>query len=348
MQRTMTGTMKHVYRVASATALAIALAGVFVRAADDDHRVRIVSASASANPSALTVTGSNFGPAPLAFLNGSALRGVVANPGGTSFTAPMPPLAPGSYALVVARGRRNHRDDGDDGNGDDDGSVGTFVLTVGAVGPQGPQGVQGSRGLQGAIGPQGSLGPQGPTGAQGLTGATGKDGATGATGPTGPQGQTGLQGPKGDQGSVGQDGLTGPVGPAGPAATLSDSVTNGLRVYLVSNNPGAFCGLPDGALTSLSSCDYTATSRAVPINVPPLTPCSSPDDQLTLGNVSPTFACTRTAWPAGCPLGAVVPGAPISFLRCPIAPACVEFINLFETHYTCTKTFTPVGRLVSY
>ena len=38
------------------------------------------------------MTGSNFGPAPLAFLNGSALGGVVANPAGTSFTAPMPPL----------------------------------------------------------------------------------------------------------------------------------------------------------------------------------------------------------------------------------------------------------------
>ncbi len=284
--------------------------------------------------------------APRVWLGGSPLAvtafGVNSSTHTGTLTVTLPnPVPVGSFLLEVSWGK------------DRDDDKHTFEVALGVIGPQGPQGAAGSAG---ATGPSGSVGAVGPTGPQGLAGPSGAKGDTGAAGPQGP---TGLQGLKGDigatgapgpqgntglTGAVGQDGLTGPVGPAGPAATLSDSVTNGPRVYLVSNNPASLCGIADGALTLISTCPYTVFSAPVPINVPPLTPCQAGDQLTTLGDVSAISICTLTAWPPDCPGGQSI----YQFGRCRPAPDCVQFTPEFQTHYTCTKTFPTVGRLVSY
>ena len=165
--------MKRHVLLAGILAVCFALAGVAIRADDEHGQLTVVSASVSADQATLTVTGSNFGPAPSVFLDGTALAGVV-GAGGTSLTVPMPALGPGSYRLVVVRaavhhGRGHDRDDDDD----DGGRAGAFVLTVGAVGPKGDKGDTGDTG---AIGPMGATGSTGSTGATGVTGATGPAG----------------------------------------------------------------------------------------------------------------------------------------------------------------------------
>lgn len=320
----------------------------------DDDAIQVTRAQVDYAARTLTATVTQLDSpkhltAPRVWLAGSPLTvtafGVNSSTHTGTLTVTLPnPVPVGSFLLEVSWGK------------DRDDDHHTFEVALGVIGPQGPQGPQGAAGSAGATGPSGSVGAVGPTGPQGLAGPSGAKGDTGAAGPQGP---TGLQGLKGDigatgapgpqgntglTGAVGQDGLTGPVGPAGPAATLSDSVTNGLQVYLVSNNPGGLCGVSNGALTSISNCQYTGESPPVPLNVPPLTPCQPGDQLTTLGDVSPIAICTLTAWPVGCPGGISTD----RFGRCPLQPSCVQFTTEFQTHYTCTKTFPPVGRLVSY
>jgi hypothetical protein len=150
--------------------LIVGVATVSVARADDDHRSRAVvtSTSVSADQTTLSVDGANFGTSPDATLDGVPLGGVVVNPNGTSFTAVMPALPPGSYLLLVRRrDHGRHHDDADEGD------VAAFVVTVGAIGPKGDQGVQGDPGIPG------------PPGAPGATGAAGAPGQQGPAGPAG-------------------------------------------------------------------------------------------------------------------------------------------------------------------
>lgn len=101
----------------------------------------------------LTVNGVNFGTDPSVTLGGVILTDVVVNSIGTSLTATMPPLAPGTYQLTVQSGNNKSA---------------AFEMTLGVQGPTGPTG---------------PTGPMGLPGGQGIPGATG---ATGATGPVGP------------------------------------------------------------------------------------------------------------------------------------------------------------------
>ncbi|MBZ5555717.1 MAG: hypothetical protein LAO77_00435 [Acidobacteriia bacterium] len=193
--------MKRVHLVAFMLACAAALAASAVRVAADDHhsQLAIMSAAVSADQSTLMVTGANFGMAPSVTLDGMPLGGVAVNGDGTSLTAVMPALPPGSYLLVVTRPRGRHFDRDkkrwDDDDDDDGARSGAFILTAGAVGPKGDKGDKGD---------QGDQGPQGIQGIQGVPGAPGAQGPQGAVGPTGPQGPAGAAG----------EGFTFALGPA--------------------------------------------------------------------------------------------------------------------------------------
>lgn len=103
-------------------------------------QLTITSATVSSDQSTLLVTGANFGATPTVTLGDLALGGVQVGAGGTSLSALMPALAPGSYRLVVARGNGAAQSD-------------DFDLAVGVTGPTGPQG---------PAGPVGPVGPAGP------------------------------------------------------------------------------------------------------------------------------------------------------------------------------------------
>jgi len=158
------------------------LCAAALRADGDDRQPRIISALVSADQSTLLVTGTGFGTAPLVALDGMLLGGVHVNARGTTLTANMPALPPGSYELLV-KSRSLRRDDDKkkhdndknkhDDDGDDNDSVASFVLTVGAVGAKGDKGDTGATGPTGPMGPIGPPGPTGPTGATGPTGPAG-------------------------------------------------------------------------------------------------------------------------------------------------------------------------------
>ena len=163
----------------------------------------IISASANASNTAITVTGTNFvaqdAKHPLvANLNNTQLTITASSP--TSLTATLPAnFPPGSYQLLVST----------TGNVNDTGHTAELDVTIGTTGPQGPTGATGPTGSPGANGMNGAPGATGATGPQGSTGPTGATGATGPIGPTGAKGDTGATGATGPQGA------TGPTGPAG-------------------------------------------------------------------------------------------------------------------------------------
>jgi hypothetical protein len=163
--------MKQSRRLAGVGILLVVL-GLPARAANS---VPVV-ASATQSGGVLTVNGIGFGSAPSVTLGGVILTGVVVDSLGTSLTAAMPSLAPGTYQLTVQAGNNKSA---------------AFEITLGVqgpAGPAGPQGVQGPAGAQGAQGPQGPQGAQGPQGVDGPQGIQGPQGTTGATGGTGPVG----------------------------------------------------------------------------------------------------------------------------------------------------------------
>jgi hypothetical protein len=149
-----------------------------------DDRPSIVSSVLSADQQIIFVSGSNFGSRPTVKVGDFVLGGVQVSPDGTSLTALMPAVPPGTYRLMVARGddssrpesgsraagsasatdtsRRSGSDDDDDEFDDDSTSV--SLVAVGAIGPRGPQGEIGARGEQGPQGLTGPPGPPGPTG----------------------------------------------------------------------------------------------------------------------------------------------------------------------------------------
>ncbi len=127
----------------------------------------------------LDVVGQSLGDATTVTLGGDPLAIESKSP--TNLVATLPPLAPGSYQLVVST----------------PGGGSVFEVAVGAVGPAGPSG---------------ATGPAGPQGSQGATGSQGQSGPIGPTGPTGPQGPAGVQGPSGTQGPSGPQGPSGATG----------------------------------------------------------------------------------------------------------------------------------------
>src|SRR5262249_7500749 len=104
--------------VALVSAVFVLASAEAARAAnDDDHRhdITIISATVSADQSTLFVEGKGFGSDPRVALDGLLLGGVTVNADGTSLTANMPALQPGSYQLLVQnkRGRQHDPDDDD-------------------------------------------------------------------------------------------------------------------------------------------------------------------------------------------------------------------------------------------
>jgi hypothetical protein len=77
------------------------LCAAALRADGDDRQPRIISALVSADQSTLLVTGTGCGSAPLVALDGMLLGGVHVNARGTTLTANMPALPPGSYELLL-------------------------------------------------------------------------------------------------------------------------------------------------------------------------------------------------------------------------------------------------------
>lgn len=182
----------------------------------------VTSAIISVDGTTLFIEGSGFGTEPIVALGGVFLSPAIGNSVGTTITAAMPDLPPGSYALQVSNGSRT--------------SI-LFEMTVGAQGAQGPQG---ERGPEGPAGPAGLMGPQGEPGPKGDTGL---QGPTGATGPPGPPGPVGAQGPQG---------LQGPQGPAGPASIHAIQTFTGAIAPLAANSPTFVFA---GPVTSVTTAD---------------------------------------------------------------------------------------------
>jgi type VI protein secretion system component Hcp len=159
----------------AALALVAALAFVSTAGAHEREEVGklvVTSAFADADAQWLTIRGTNFGTRPpRVTLGGEALP--VHSSGPFEILAALPSgLEPGSYRLIVSRGRGEGRSD-------------SFDVTIGSTGPAGPAGPEGPSGPPGLPGPQGVPGPQGIPG------------PAGPAGPAGPQGLPGPQGPPG-------------------------------------------------------------------------------------------------------------------------------------------------------
>jgi Collagen triple helix repeat (20 copies) len=172
----------------------------------NDNDPIIINAIPDLAARTLTLNGNGFdGRRPVHVLfNGLVVEPTSVSP--TSLIVPIPQSVlgqPGTYLVVVGRGRE-HRGHDDD--------FATFDVTIGAVGLQGPQGIPGAAGPAGAKGATGATGAAGTNGATGATGATGEAGVSGATGATGATG-AGVTGP------TGATGATGERGPAGSAET---------------------------------------------------------------------------------------------------------------------------------
>jgi hypothetical protein len=186
--------------------LALAIAAGSLMMSTQAHAAFAVL-SASANPAAtmVTITGSDLvaGPKkPQVYLGTTALE-IVGTASNTEIVAALPPVAPGTYLLVVT-------------NGPGAAQMDEMWITIGAVGPSGPQGPAGPQGPQGPQGVQGPAGPQGPQGAQG---------PVGPEGPAGPQGPQGPQGAAGQSVTVAQLAIGDPNCPGGGAAISANGVT---------------------------------------------------------------------------------------------------------------------------
>src|ERR1700724_68134 len=121
----------------------------------------LISASATANNTVLSMTGTNLQPdgknTVVAQLDNMSLTLTSASASSLSATLPAN-LPPGSYHLLVST----------NGNVNDAGHTADLDVTLGTTGPRG---APGATGAQGPVGPMGSQGPKGDTGAQGPTGA---------------------------------------------------------------------------------------------------------------------------------------------------------------------------------
>jgi hypothetical protein len=172
----------------------------------------VAAAEVSADGSTLFVSGVNFGADPVVSLAGRLLDNVIVNPTGTTMTAPMPQLAPGSYLLHVARGRGATQQS-------------TFVVTVGAQGPKGDPGEKGDKGVPGD------------------PGAPGAPGDPGAKGDPGDKGDKGDKGDRGDQGAQGLPGVPGNIALSnqgcGPGRHVRGFDANGAPVCTPSCGDGA-------------------------------------------------------------------------------------------------------------
>jgi DNA-binding beta-propeller fold protein YncE len=155
-------------------------------------------------------------------LGGLLLGGVTTTTAGTTLTAVMPAVVPGSYLLTVVGGSPLQ--------------TAVFAVTVGSVGPAGPKGDRGDKGepgkdgSPGAEGPAGAKGDAGPIGPKGDAGAKGDKGDPGAIGPAGPAGAQGPQGAAGPIGPIGPQGPQGLKGDPGPAGTSPNLAPLELRV----------------------------------------------------------------------------------------------------------------------
>ncbi|PYV37464.1 MAG: hypothetical protein DMG06_27990 [Acidobacteria bacterium] len=120
---------------------------VFATIAGAQNFPLVSSAVVDYGNNTLTLSGSNFGSAPVVKLGSTALG--VQSSSATQIVATFPSaspasrFAPGSYFLTV---------------GFSNGRTAVFDVAMGATGPQGPMGPAG------AAGPQGSAGPAGPAG----------------------------------------------------------------------------------------------------------------------------------------------------------------------------------------
>jgi type VI secretion system Hcp family effector len=157
---------------ALAVLVGLALLPRTLRAHDERERgsVAVTSAFADADLALLTIRGVNLAgrSAPVVSLGGVEL--VVVGFDRFEVQAQLPAgVAPGSYELVVARGRGSRQRE-------------TFYVTLGAVGPAGPEGPQGTRGPEGPTGPPGPPGPPGPQGVAGVQGPAGPAGPAGEPG----------------------------------------------------------------------------------------------------------------------------------------------------------------------
>lgn len=222
----------------------------------------ITSAIISVDGTTLFIEGSGFGSTPSVALGGVFLP-AVGNSVGTTITAPMPELPPGSYQLQVWNG--NKSSDG-------------FEMTLGAQGARGPQGEPGP---EGPAGPAGPMGPQGEPGRQGEPGPTGPAGATGPAGPAGPvgpQGPTGPQGPAGPAGPASISAVQTFAGAINPLAANSASFVFAGPVTIVNTTEGqrlvasgsAALGLPANAPTQnaqIGICYRAQADVAAPLNV---------------------------------------------------------------------------------
>jgi len=232
--------------------VAFLMAVVTMAAAADaaaQNRNRLIVTAATAAPPQLRVEGDGFRPRgtrdPLprvemgGGVNGSLRRLQVVSASDSLIVAllPVPAPAPGSYRVIVERGR-----------GNDDSA--TIDVSIGTAGPIGPMGLVGP---QGPVGPAGPAGPPGPTGPQGPTGSQGSQGLQGDTGPQGlqgPQGDVGPEGPEGALGPRGPQGAQGPEGPAGLSGPLQPKLQTSITKQLEPLDPPDSLVLEVGTLVT--------------------------------------------------------------------------------------------------
>jgi hypothetical protein len=158
-------------------AMAIALMGAMNAPANAQSLPLVVSATVDYNHRTLTISGKNFGKAPLVTLDAIAFqtKSSAANKVVANFPSDKAPssFVPGTYFLTLVFKNQ---------------LPAIFAVDIGANGPAGAEGPAGPQGKTGPQGPEGIPGLPGPKGAIGLTGASGPRGATGPEGPIGPRG----------------------------------------------------------------------------------------------------------------------------------------------------------------
>jgi collagen triple helix repeat protein/IPT/TIG domain-containing protein len=127
-------------------------------AANDDRATVILNAVPNLTSNTLTISGREFGNAPIVTLDAMTLTMISATP--NQIVATLPPhviATPGTYILQVGRTNRRGRIVDFD----------RLDVTIGLVGPAGPKGDPGAQGIPG---PQGIQGPKGDPGPQGIPG----------------------------------------------------------------------------------------------------------------------------------------------------------------------------------
>jgi hypothetical protein len=180
----------------------------------------------------LHVRGSGFASGtPSIYIGHSTTPLVLTFTSAAQIDAVLPPVAPGSYRLLLALSKGHGKESNESALVDE------FWFTVGT---------------------SGETGPAGPAGAPGVQGPMGLTGAKGAAGPSGPAGANGAQGPQGLQGVSGPVGPVGPAGPQGIPGQATGSVTCTATIEgapCTSNaGPGSLVFLVDGANAVTMAC----------------------------------------------------------------------------------------------